>query len=242
MEYEDRVRISTPEGVDVELTLAGIGSRFIAAMLDFGIQFSILLATALVLGATGDDRGGSSLAVFTIVFFLIFFGYDVLFEVRSRGRTPGKRWTGLRVVRTGGQPVTFVPSCVRNVMRLVDMLPAPPLYAVGMASIFATGKNQRLGDLAAGTLIVRERPGGLRRTEDAPRFARPVADGWDVSAVSARDIGTVRQFLDRRQSLAGGPREELARELEQRLRPLVAGAPDGLAAEEFLERLSATKK
>ena len=125
MEYEDRLRIATPEGVDVELTLAGIGSRFIAATIDFTIQGLTLFAVALLLGIVGGDgdEGGIRVAVFTIAFFLIFFGYDVLFEVRSRGRTPGKRWTGLRVVRTGGQPVTFVPSSVRNVMRLIDILP-----------------------------------------------------------------------------------------------------------------------
>jgi uncharacterized RDD family membrane protein YckC len=240
MEYEDRVRISTPEGVDVELTLAGIGSRFIAAFLDLLIEAAVILAAALVLGVIGGDQGGLALAIFTIISFLVFFGYDVLFEVRSRGRTLGKRWTGLRVVRTGGQPITFVPSCVRNVMRIVDILPA--LYAIGMLSIFVTRQNQRLGDLAAGTLIVRDRPGGMRSADAAPSFSRPVADGWDVSAVSAQDIGTVRQYLARRGTLASGPREELADELAKRLRPLVAGAPEHIDADEFLERLSAAKK
>jgi uncharacterized RDD family membrane protein YckC len=238
MEYEDRVRISTPEGVDVELTLAGIGSRFIAAILDLMIQGGVLLGAALLLGVIGGDGSGFAVAAFSIVFFLVFFGYDVLFEVRSRGRTLGKRWTGLRVVRTGGRPVTFVPSCVRNVMRVVDILPA--LYAIGMLSIFVTNRNQRLGDLAAGTLIVRERAGSFK-TADAPWATPARAEGWDVSAVSAQDIGTVRQFLGRRGALAPGPRAELAQELERRLRPLVAGAPEHLDAEEFLERLSAAK-
>jgi uncharacterized RDD family membrane protein YckC len=240
MEYEDRTRISTPEGVDVELTLAGIGSRFIAAIFDFTIEIAIVLAIGAVLGVTRDDTGGFTLAIFTVIFFFVFFGYDVLFEVRAHGRTLGKRWTGLRVVRTGGQPVTFVPSSIRNVMRLIDILPA--FYAIGMLSIFVTRQNQRLGDLAGGTLVVRDRSGGLRAQELAPRFARPVADGWDVSAVSAQDIGTVRQFLDRRPTLAGGPRRELAEELATRLRPRVAGAPEQLDPEEFLERLSAAKK
>jgi uncharacterized RDD family membrane protein YckC len=240
MEYEDRVRISTPEGVDVELTLAGIGSRCIAALLDLLIQGGVLLAAAIALGVLGG--GGSRLGqgAFAIVFLLVFFAYDVLFEVRSRGRTPGKRWTGLRVVRTGGRPITFVPSCVRNVMRVVDILPA--FYAIGMFSIFVTERNQRLGDLAAGTLIVRERPGGIRKrpADEEPALARAHA-GWDVSAVSAQDVGTVRQFLDRRGGLERGPRAELAGELERRLRPLVAGAPERLAAEEFLERLADAK-
>ena len=241
MEYEDRLRIATPEGVDVELTLAGIGSRFIAAILDLMLQGSVLLAFAFLLGVTSGDGSSLSTALFTVVAFLIFFGYDVLFEVRSHGRTLGKRWTGVRVVRTGGQPVTFIPSCVRNVMRLVDILPA--FYAIGMLSIFVTARNQRLGDLAAGTLVVRDRPGGMRasRASGELALAQARADGWDVSAVSAQDIGTVRQFLTRRGDLAGGPREELAGELVRRLRPLVAGAPEGLDAEEFLERLSAVK-
>jgi len=241
MEYEDRVRISTPEGVDVELTLAGIGSRFIAAILDLIVQGSVILAAAIVFGVSGGSGSSIGVALFTIVFFLVFFAYDVLFEVRSRGRTLGKRWTGLRVVRTGGRPVTLIPSCVRNVMRLVDILPA--LYALGMLSIFVTARNQRLGDLAAGTMIVRERPGGLRAHSTATEL--PVGgssgNGWDVSAVSARDVGTVRQFLVRRHDLEAGARAELAAELERRLRPLVAGAPGGLTAEEFLERLAAAK-
>ena len=104
-------------------------------------------------------------------------------------------------------------------VRLVDFLPA--LYAIGMLSIFVTRQNQRLGDLAAGTLVVRERPGGIRSAEAAPRFARPVADGWDVSAVSAADIGTVRRFLDRRQTLDRRP----ARGARPRAR--AAAAPAG---------------
>jgi uncharacterized RDD family membrane protein YckC len=241
MEYEDRVRISTPEGVDVELTLAGIGSRFIAAILDFMIQAAVVIAVAVLLGLFGEGKdGGYVAAVFSLVFFLTFFAYDVLFEVRSRGRTPGKRWTGLRVVRTGGRPVTFVHSCIRNVLRLVDILPS--FYAIGMVSIFVTRNNQRLGDIAAGTYIVRERAGGFRRSrEPVSRVATTAGASWDVSAVSAQDTGTVRQFLDRRNQLSDGARQELAEELERRLRPLVAGAPEGLRPEEFLEQLSDAK-
>ena len=79
MEYEDRVRISTPEGVDVELTLAGIGSRFIAAILDLLVQGAVLLAAAIALGVLGGDGTGLAVAAFSILFFLVFFGYDVLF-------------------------------------------------------------------------------------------------------------------------------------------------------------------
>ena len=89
--------------------------------------------------------------------------------------------------------------------------------------------------------MLRERPGGVKGLPAGAAAAARAADSWDVSAVSAQDIGTVRQFLARRDGLAGGPRQELADELERRLRPHVAGAPEGIAAEEFLERLSAAK-
>jgi uncharacterized RDD family membrane protein YckC len=249
MEYEDRVQIATPEGVDVELTLAGIGSRFIAAILDFLVQGGFLLAVGIVLGVVngfGADDGETdyvAAAVFTIAFFLTFFFYDVLFEVRSRGRTLGKRWTGLRVVRTGGRPVNLVTSVVRNVLRLVDILPS--FYALGMLSIFVTRRNQRLGDIAAGTLVIRDRPGGVRGAPATPLSTATVgtgaADGWDVSGVSAQDIATVRRFLERRGDLAADARRNLAADLERRLRPRVAGAPERLGPEEFLERLSAAK-
>ena len=254
MEYEDRVRIATPEGVDVELTLAGIGSRFIAAFFDFAIQWSVIIASGILLGvigggggdwvfllgAVGAAGGGWENAVFAIIFFVVFFGYDVLFEVRARGRTPGKRWTGLRVVRTGGQPVTLVPSCVRNVMRVVDFLPV--MYGIGMTSIFVTSRNQRLGDLAGGTLVMRERPASLKSsaTNGAPRPSPPPTPGTSAPSrrrTSAR-CGSSSPAARRSPE---SPRAELAGELERRLRPRVAGAPKRLAAEEFLERLAAAK-
>ena len=163
-------------------------------------------------------------ALFSIVFFLVFFGYDVLFEVRSRGRTPGKRWTGLRVVRTGGQPVTFVPSCVRNVMRLVDFLPA--LYAIGMLSIFVTPRNQRLGDLAAGTLVMRDRPGGMRARSRRRARARAGERG---RLGRQRGLGAGRRHrapVPRAPRRArDGARAELAGELARRLRPLSPARP-----------------
>lgn len=257
MEYEDRLRISTPEGVELELTLAGIGSRFTASLIDHAIQGLLVvasialftrLADAEVSGGQVEGNGGGSLAlgaaVVTLWSFLVFFVYDVLFEVRAGGRTPGKRLTGLRVVRAGGQPVGFVTSAIRNVVRLVDALPPP--YGIGMAVMFASRRNQRLGDLAAGTVVVRERTGGRdrrRKTAAVPRATNiPIdASGWDVSGVSAEDVATVRRFLERRPEITPAARRELAGDLAARLRPRVVGAPDDLAPETFLEALADAK-
>ena len=162
--FEDRLAIATPEGVEVELTLAGVGSRFIAGAIDFAIQLCVIIALAVIL----QPAGSAGAAIFSSAVFALIFFYDVLFEVLGGGRTLGKRWTGLRVVRSGGRPITLTRSALRNILRLIDILPG--FYAVGMTVIFITPRNQRIGDLAAGTHVVRDRHGD-RRGGEAPRAA-----------------------------------------------------------------------
>ncbi len=252
MQYEDRVSIPTPEGVEVELTLAGIGSRFIAALIDHSIKFAVIIALIIALfgfgGLTGaepsSDAGWIAVAILFVVVFLIWTGYDIAFETLASGQTPGKRWTGLRVVKVGGTPVGFVASSIRNLLRFVDSLPGA--YGVGVICVLATRLNQRLGDMAAGTVVVRERkpasaPTGMPVPDvtPSPDLAADLRT-WDVSSVSAQDLVTVRRFLDRRQHLTPAARAHLAAELAHRLRPKVAGAPD-MHPEVFLEHLSVAK-
>jgi uncharacterized RDD family membrane protein YckC len=236
--FEDRLSIATPEGVEVELTLAGIGSRVIAGTIDLLIETLLLLACALLLSRIGSVGA----AVFAVVYFGVIFFYDVLFEVLGGGKTPGKRWTGLRVVRSGGHPITFVRSALRNILRIIDILPF--FYGVGMLSIFITSRNQRIGDLAAGSHVVRDRHGD-RGHGDAPPsmpdFDPGPALDWDVSGVSADDVATVRAFLERRHSLPPTPRAQLAHELESRLKPRVGGPAGDYTSERFLEILVAAK-
>jgi hypothetical protein len=145
-------------------------------------------------------------------------------------------------VRLGGEPVGFLASAVRNLLRLIDMQPGV-LYAVGAVTILFSRRNQRLGDLAAGTLVVRERRPPL------PAARPPVTDftvadryaAWDVSSVTSFELVTVRRFLDRRGQLDPAARGRLGWELAERLRPKVAGAPPGLHPEQFLEALAEAK-
>lgn len=246
MQYEDRVSIPTPEGVDVDLTLAGIGSRFIASLIDTGIKLIVLVGSfiflfggASLLGGGGFTSLGS--AAFYVVLFVIMFGYDVLFEALSSGQTPGKRWTGLRVVRMGGRPVGFVASAIRNIVRIVDFLPS--LYLVGMITAIVTRMNQRLGDLAAGTVVVREKPvpaaTAAPSQADHPGVVGSV-ESWDVAAITADDLATIRRFLERRTELAPYARGHLAQELANRLQAKVVGAPP-LPPETFLELVNTAK-
>ena len=234
--FDDRLAIATPEGVEVELTLAGIGSRFIAAGIDVTIQTVIVIALAVVLRPAGD----AGVAIFTSGVFALIFFYDVLFEVLARGRTPGKRVTGLRVVGPGGRPIALVRSVVRNILRVIDILPG--FYAVGMTVIFITRRNQRIGDLVAGTHVVRERHGDRY---EPPLLWLPqdtsAAATWDVSAVSSDEVATVRSFLERRDDLRPGPRLSLAGQLAAGLRPRVPGVPPSMGDEAFLELLVAVK-
>jgi uncharacterized RDD family membrane protein YckC len=248
VQYEDRMTIETPEGVAVTVPLAGVGSRFIAAAIDFTIQITLVICAAVVFLAAGVG-GGARGGLFALAVFVVFFVYDVAFEVLSGGRTPGKRWTGLRVVRTGGEPVGFVTSSVRNLLRPVDFLPSA--YLLGIATILATKRNQRLGDLAAGTVVARAPRKGAaapvaRRAETVPAPAEPLPPAlaaWDVSGVTASDMATVRSFLERRHSLEWNARTELARTMAVRLRPRVGGVSEStpLDDESFLELLARVK-
>lgn len=238
--------VATPEGVTLEFTLAGVGSRFVAAILDVLVQIPLTVSFLLLAVALESAIGGWAALLGAVGAFVVIFGYDVAFETLASGRTLGKRWTGLRVVRIGGGPVTFVPSAVRNLLRLIDFLPSA--YLGGVVAILVTSRNQRLGDLAAGTVVVRERvlpaPGGGAWSSAPPTaagVARTDIATWDVSAVNAHEVAAVREFLDRRASLVPEARSRLARDLAGRLRAKVVGPDDGIGPESFLEALLAAK-
>src|SRR5205085_4049382 len=139
--------------------------------------------------------------------------------------------------------ITFTASAIRNLLRLVDALPG--FYLVGGTAMLLSARNQRLGDMAADTLVVRERREVDRRlAERAAPASLPLPEGyaaWDVTAVTSEGLAAVRRFLDRRHDLGWPAREELARTLAERLRPKVAGVHDPVTAEGFLQGLAAAK-
>jgi uncharacterized RDD family membrane protein YckC len=245
MEIDDRITIATPEGVDLELTLAGVGSRFVSALVDLMLQIVLLVGVSGVGAAVGAFGNGYGSVVVLIASFLVFAAYDVLFEVFASGRTPGKRLNGLRVVRMDGSPITFFTSAIRNVLRIVDILPFVAPYLVGIVTILVTRRNQRLGDVAAGTLVVRERTEqpSLRelRTAQPQPLPAPAANAWDATAVTADELAAVRSFLTRRYELTHEARYRLAADLAGALRPKVVGAPESLGSEAFLEKLAVAK-
>jgi uncharacterized RDD family membrane protein YckC len=239
MQYEDQRHIATPEGVQLALPLAGIATRFMALMLDlaiiFGVAFILLMASLVTAEAVAVIVASSLVLVF-------YIGYFVIFEVAGGGRTVGKRAVGLRVVTDGGAPAGLRASLIRNLMLLLEGLPL--FYAPAIVSALVTRNNQRLGDLMAGTLVVREvkapRPHYYTPSPIPPIPPERYAS-WDVTAIGDNESVAVRAFLERRQQLEPGARAAIAAQLAGRLRPLVAGVRPGLTDETFLEHLAAAK-
>jgi uncharacterized RDD family membrane protein YckC len=235
VEYEDRIVIPTPEGVQIDYVLAGLGSRFTAILVDWILRGVALGALIVMLAIAG---GGTTAGIVVVIaLFLAVFGYPIAFEVWGGGRTPGKRWSGLRVVMVGGQPVSFGPSAVRNVVRLVDE--PLTLFIAGITSILVTAKNQRLGDLAANTMVIREPRDGPWSV--ATEIARPslTAPELDLTAVSPAELAAVRDFLARRDGLTTEARARVAQKLAGALAAKVGGLPpDERTPEWILEQIA----
>src|SRR6202171_4413374 len=158
---EETLIIETPERVPLHFALASIGNRFLACAIDHAIQAGtvvlMFIAFSIVANVSSlGDRLSSApkwvIALLIIVFFLIVWSYFAFFEWLWSGQTPGKRWLKLRVIREDGRPITFFEAMVRNLLRDFDIMPAP-FYSVGLISVFATTKDQRIGDLVAGTVV-----------------------------------------------------------------------------------------
>ncbi len=254
---EDVLIIETPERVPLHFALASIGNRFLACALDHAIQiFAIVIMGIGFTVLANYSSVGNQLAnapkwvqaVLIVILFLIFSGYFAFFEWVWNGQTPGKRLLKLRVIREDGRPVTFWEATVRNLMRSFDMMPAP-FYSIGLISVFLSGSDQRVGDMVAGTVVVRE------REAEAPAFTKlfssdvsdpalrrafpPVPFSGSISVLTEPEIEVVETLLRRRWDLSSVARQwmawRVALPLMYKLRP--AYEPATFTYEGFLEEL-----
>lgn len=221
--------MTTPERVSFRLETAGLGSRFAAQLVDGLALFGILAALGLASAGLGAllSNGQLALLAFVVLGFLTFWAYWIVPEALWSGQSLGKLALHLRVVDAGGGPLTVGQAIVRNLLRIVDFLPA--YYAVGAMAIFVSSRNQRLGDLVAGTVVVRERR--AVRLADL-RGETPGSDGSAPAPSSSRRAldPALRRFVvayaQRRPYLPPPRREGLAREVEPALRSVL---PDVVA-------------
>ncbi len=240
MPSPEKLIIDTPEQIALEFPLAGAGSRFLALTIDTLIQIVVFLVLGLIaIGATWFRAIGRRdletwvLAVLVLLGFLLYYGYYAAFEAMWVGQTPGKRAVGLRVISVSGQPISTFDSILRNLLRIVDQLPG--IYAVGLLSVFFTARNQRLGDLAAGTVVVHERVVERASRPEAP----PASVRLGAERLTAEEFEVIEAFLARRQDLPDHLRMQTARQLARRIREkLNVGAAAQVRDEELIEAVA----
>ncbi len=241
--------VRTPESIAFSYELAGIGSRFLAVAIDLLLQIGILIALVWGLSLVARHSPGVAkdmptigemkfvqnlvVGIFVFIVFIVFFGYFIVFEGALNGQTPGKRALGLRVVRDGGYPIDFTASLVRNLIRVGEMLFG--FYAIAAISALISPENKRLGDIAAGTIVVREAKmqspeSMLREIREEPVYAA-------TAYASGEERTIIKRFLERRDSLDPQRRVELARQIAERIRPRVPTEMQRLDDEALLERL-----
>lgn len=217
---EQQYSVETPEQIDLLYDIAGIGSRFLAALIDH-VLIGIILSLLCVVAALAADRLTGGLdpilvaGIFGIGVFLFLCAYHIFFETTWNGQTPGKRVVGIRMVRTGGRPLGFLGSTIRNFVRLADFLPL--LYGIGALVMFIDPRSRRLGDLAAGALAVKE-----RKTVTLAMLSGPEAEASppvpaaseltipNLAAIQPDDYRVVHAYLQRRASLGFETRRRVA--------------------------------
>jgi uncharacterized RDD family membrane protein YckC len=271
-ETPDQLTIETPEQVAIRFPVAGIGSRFLALLADTLLQavaYGVLvLLLVLLISALSHSVAVAStpapsanaekwvIAILILFHFLLYWGYFTLFEAFWNGQTPGKRFCKLRVIRDSGRQITLFESMTRNLVRVVDWLPG--IYAVGIVAMLCNKRNKRLGDLAAGTLVVHERAaeaplwgGSASRTITAAVFApdpvaappiMPVSVDLPADAVarlSPDDLNVIDHFFARAIDIDIARRQQLADRLARQMTARMGiGMPDGVSPERVLESIA----
>jgi len=215
------ITVVTPENIPITLELAGLGTRFGALMIDLLIQITTVVVGLILFGILSfvtSVAGLTSLwiALAIIAAFLLFVGYFILFETIWNGQTPGKRMFRLRVVRDGGYPINVFASATRNLIRIADFLPAS--YTAGALAVFFSPQYKRLGDMVAGTLVIKEKDAnalafmptkrGRNQTMVQGRLPDDVRHPSDT--LTAEEIALLRRFALRRWEMTPDDSERLA--------------------------------
>ncbi|HET7629423.1 MAG TPA: RDD family protein [Bacillales bacterium] len=226
--------IKTPEFVSLQFRLAGIGSRATAMIIDQLILTTVNVLLLVFLFLLYDQYPaefiGSDvpIAIFLILQFVLYWGYFFMCEFFFAGKTIGKRWVGIRVIQQNGHSITLLSGLIRNLLRIVDMLPFA--YLLGMIIVFFHGKQQRLGDMAAGTMVVYERKAKLNHSsrkieKEILRKAQSVGDlsieERFLQTLDKRDWQLIKTYSDRLLQLPAKERQQLTNQVAAILFPKV---------------------
>ncbi|MBW4472407.1 MAG: RDD family protein [Stenomitos rutilans HA7619-LM2] len=250
MHFFNRVSLSTPESVELEFTLAGIGNRTLALIIDYHILGALVVVFWVLWGVFTLgllrylERSNANyaalpiwlLAIALLINFMLFTGYFTFFEVLWQGQTPGKRFTKIRVIRDSGRPIGLSQAALRSLLRPID-----DFCFVGVFFILLGKQEKRLGDWAAGTLVIQEQRGDRKATltisDRAKQLAIELPKLADLSQLLPDDFAVVRTYLQRRRTMDARARNDLSLSLARQLRTLIGleTIPPDTTAEQFLE-------
>jgi uncharacterized membrane protein SpoIIM required for sporulation/uncharacterized RDD family membrane protein YckC len=211
--FRQHLEVETPEHVLLDFEIAGIGSRALAAFADLLILIALLLALSLAVSLWPRGGGRWTTALFSLAAFALYWGYHTFFEGVWRGQTPGKRLLGIRVIRDTGHAVRLSDAAARNLLRAADMLPPPYLLGALLVALHPRGK--RLGDLVAGTVVVRDQP-VITAAAAAPPAPEAESDAGGAPELSDEEFRVLREFSDRSPALPAPTRDRLAGEIAAR--------------------------
>jgi uncharacterized RDD family membrane protein YckC len=245
--------ISTPENVDLHLELAGLGNRILAALIDSTISLITIGLIALVawgvftlvsMGPLPSNVKGIAygfiLMIAMFIAFFIQFGYHIFFEGTWQGQTPGKKVAQIRVIEQNGQPVTWPAVIIRNLLRAIDM----GLILIGVLSMMIDKNERRFGDLAAGTVVIRERNSELLTSsdDDLKLDSTSAHDSAivDVGRISPQEYEILVSFLKRRQRMEKAQRPIVAAKLQEHFKEKLGDSTTEAAPEAYLEALFRT--
>lgn len=239
--------ISTPENVDLHIELAGMGNRVLACLIDTTITYAVIILLWLLAWGMCTLVGMGSLPVQATAFacgiillitlllsFTVLFFYYIVFEGFWQGQTPGKRVAQIRVIDQNGQPINWSAVWLRNFLRFVDM----GLFFVGLIFMVIDKNERRMGDFAAGTLVIRERLPNLGIEVSVSPAAKEGAMLLDVGRISPQEYELLTSFLKRREKMSKSERPLVARDLEEHFRNKLGEPPDAQHNSElFLEKI-----
>lgn len=250
MRFFNQVSLSTPESVELEFTLAGIGSRVLAVFIDYqlvtiGLALFWFLWSVFGIGLLANLNEGDGntsaaptwlLAIGILLNFIIAWGYFIYFEVLWRGQTPGKRIAKIRVVRDDGRPVKLPQAVLRSLLRTID-----EILFIGLLMIVFGKREKRIGDWVAGTIVIQDERGDRQQkiyiSDAGKQLAAALPEMADLSQLLPDDYAVIREYLLRRGKMADSPRREKSLELARQLRHLIAleAIPENTVADHFLE-------
>ncbi len=229
MHFLKRVRSQTPESVELEFTLAGVGSRTQALVVDYLI-WSFILVILLVIWAflliqvtwlQSDTIRPWFFAIQLLILFVVYIGYFVVFETLWRGQTPGKRYAKIRVIRDDGRNVGLQQSILRSLLRPID-----DILFLGLLLIVFTAQEKRLGDLVAGTIVIQEGQATASQQQftlspEAQSLATRLLEIGQIVALTPEEFATIRRYLDRYPSLTPAAKIQVSDRLAQRVLEII---------------------